>query len=119
MATFDYASLRSRIDAILARFGQPAIVRRLTDAAAGDWDSNTTPSDHNCTAVVVDYDNREIDGTLIIAGDRRAFVAAGSLDIDPTAADRFVWNGSVFKIVNAKPVQPAAVKVVWEVQMRA
>ena len=71
---------------------------------------------HTCTVVLSHYSARERDETSIAAADVK--VLASAMDIDPTSADTLVVNGVDYEIVEATPVQPGGVVLMWEIQAR-
>jgi hypothetical protein len=114
---FDYTSVRDTADELLEEFGMAATIRRL--ANTGDpYDPTQTATDTACTVVVTDYAHSEKDGTRIQVKDRKVLVAAGSLAITPTPADRFVLGGISYEIVAVSPLEPGGTVVMYEMQVR-
>lgn len=71
---------------------------------------------HSCVVIVRGYTAREREGTSIAATDLR--VLASVLDINPTAADRLQVAGVTYEIVDAMPLQPGGVVLMWTLQVR-
>ncbi len=79
-------------------------------------DPASTPVDVSGYGVEVKYEQNEIDGTTIKAGDRRFKVA----DLpSPTSADKLVVDGTILNIIATQPVQPGDVTLLWTLQCRA
>lgn len=74
-----------------------------------------TYTDVPTTAAVFDYAQKYIDGTMIKQGDKQAFCASAAR---PENGDKFAWQGADYTIISVKPVSPAGVDVLFEVQIR-
>lgn len=117
--TFNYAKTRGTAERLIARFGQVGAIRRETPGAGPPYSPGPpTVADHAATLVVLDYENREIDGTRILATDKKVLIAAGGLAIEPGPADKVVIGGAAHEVVDVKPLSPAGVVVLFEAQCR-
>lgn len=68
------------------------------------------------TGIVTEYPQKMIDGTLIRAGDRMVTLAAtGTV---PTVADKIKVGSDIYNIVMVKPLSPAGVDLMYEIQCR-
>lgn len=116
---FDYASVAAEAAAVLREFGATGTLTRTTpgtyDPATGKAATSTTTQ--TVTAVMFPYGDKFIDGTLILAGDRQAFIAAVGVT-PPQAGDVLTWGGETFTVVKAKNLSPARVAVLFECQVR-
>lgn len=129
MATFDYARTRATAERLIARFGQTGALRRTTDDA-DPFNPTQTTTDHPCTFAVLDYAKKDIDGTLIRETDQMVYLSTAGLAIAPETTDRLVaggaWSGSPatyvggspMTVVNVKPLSPAGMVLMWELQVR-
>lgn len=117
MATFDYPATAATATRLLVRFGAAATVRRVTGSAYDPATGTTTPTytDNATTAAVFAYDQKYIDGSLILQGDQLAYCAPGTL---PSQGDKFTWQSVDYTVIAVKPVSPAGVPVLYEVQIR-
>ena len=115
--SFDYAATAATAQSLLLRFGAAATLRRTTQGA---YDPSTgaavpTVTQLSTVAVVLDYPQKYVDGTLIKQGDKQAF-------LDPTHApaqgDELAWQGVNYQVVSIKAVSPAGVPVLYEAQLR-
>lgn len=120
--TFNYAKIAATASALVAKFGQAITVTRV--AAGGAYDPATgaveggTAVAVNGIGVALDYAQREIDGTIIQSGDRRILIAA-SLSITPSAGDSLALaGGQMLRVMSSKPLSPAGIIVLHEVQAR-
>lgn len=117
MAQFDYARPRATADRLIKRYGQTGAIRRTTTSGPA-YDPETVTTDHPCQLAVMQYTDDKIDGTLIMRGDKLAYLSTAGLSIEPSTADNVVIGGEEHAIVNVKPLSPAGLVVFWEVQAR-
>lgn len=117
MAGFDYAKARSTAERLIARFGQPGIVRRFTNAGT-TYDPEMTPTDYPCTLVDLDIDERSIDGALIKRGDRTVYLSTAGLSIRPELADKVEIVGVEHAILNVMPLAPGGTNIMFQLQAR-
>lgn len=119
MTAFDYAKAKATADRLIQRFGQSGHLRRIAATGPAYDRSPGAATDHACRFAVVDYMATEIDGTRVLATDKKVYLAKGSLTIEPKASDVLVEaDSSVYKIVSVAPLSPAGVVVVYELQVR-
>ena len=119
------AAIRAEVAAALAEasaaVGDGPLIVTLVRTAGGPqtpWDTSafTETAETSLRAVVGRYDRRLVDGTLIMAGDRRVMVEAGP--VEPTTADRLRIGGEDYAIVAVRPLAPGGVALMYEVQVR-
>lgn len=120
--SFNYANTAATADRLIKRFGTGATLRRtLNDGAAYDPATATvtapTVVDTPCSAVVIDYDQKMIDGTLIRVGDKRVYMSAVGVGV-PFAGDLFVWQSVTYSVMSVKLLAPSGVNVFYELQVR-
>lgn len=116
---FDYVALRAEVDPILAEFGRACELRRGA-ASAVDPVSGTvtpgTPQVFHVVGVVVDYNDKLVDGETIKRGDRLVYVQAVER---PKIGDTFVEaNGTQWSVVDFDAVDPAGIAVLFSLQVR-
>jgi hypothetical protein len=122
IAAFDYQRARQTADRLLTKFGQSATLRQTSTTGGVPWDpgsGTTTTTDTTVTLAVTDYTVAEIDGTLIQAGDRRAYISAEGTVAAPALTDTLIVGGINYSVVAVKPLNPGGTVVMWEVQARA
>lgn len=115
--TFNYTATAATATRLLQRFGAAATIKRTTtgayDPALGYAPVTTTQL--ATTAAVFDYPQGYIDGTNILQGDRQAYLTPANA---PKQGDVLTWQGADLAVVSVKPVAPAGLAVVYEVQVR-
>lgn len=117
MTAFNYAATAATATRLLQRFGAAATIRR-TQPGAYDPDTGTstpTVTDLSTTAAVFDMDQKYVDGTQVLQGDKTAYCDPG---VAPEQGDSFVWQGTTFAVIAVKPVSPAGTPVLFEAQIR-
>lgn len=117
MPTFDYARARATAEKLIAKFGQAGVIRRVTTSGP-DYDPIISTEDHACTLVDLDYDERQIDGTLIMRGDRMVYLSTKGLSIRPELSDKVVIGDVEHAIKNVMPLAPGGVTVFFQLQAR-
>jgi hypothetical protein len=119
--TFDYTKSLATADRLLAKFGQAVALRRVT-LSGPSWDPVSTPADYVTVAAVIDYTAQQRQDASILVSDRRVLVSAGPLTALGVAAiipgDTLVIGGVEVPVVISKPVNPAGVVVLYDVQCR-
>ena len=118
MAGFDYAKSAATADRLITRFGQAATLIRQVQIGGTDWNPTLADQSRDCTIAVLDYENREIDGTRIQTGDKKVLVSAVGLSPEPTTVDRIAISGEEHSVMSVKPLSPAGTVVLYEVQAR-
>lgn len=121
MATFDYVGLKADVDALLAEFGQACELRRKggpvsVDPVAGTVTGGSADQVFPVVGVVTDYNDRLIDGEVIMRGDRIVYIQATER---PQRGDTFVEaDGKTWAVVDYDAVDPAGTPVVFSLQLR-
>lgn len=121
MTAYDYARAKATADRLIEKFGQLGAIRRTGDPTGPEYDP--TPGvdvDHPARFAIVDYEASEIDGTRVLATDKKALLAVGSQAITVAMDDKLVEaDGTVYKIIPPlKPLSPAGTVVMYEIQCR-
>ena len=117
MSSFNYPATAATATRLLERFGAAAVLVRTT-AGAYDPATGATPVTDTMlptTAAVFAYDQKYIDGTLILQGDQLAYCAPA---VEPKQGDKFTWQGATRTVISVKPTSPAGVPVLFEAQIR-
>lgn len=115
--SFDYAKTAATALRLLQRFGASATLKR-TSAGAYDPDTGTsaqTETSLSTTACVFDYDAKYVDGTLILVGDKYAYLSSEQV---PKQGDVLTWQSVDYTVIAVKAVAPAGTAVLHEVQLR-
>ena len=119
MARNDYIEDRSDADELIAEFGQDGVLRRRVTTGPTYDPTEGASVDHAVIFVVLGFSNYEVDGTRILATDKKVYLAAGSLSVEPRLDDLLVIGGVVHRIIQVKPLAPSGTVVLWELQVRA
>ena len=115
MAKFDYSASKSLADRLLNQFGASLTFTRQSGETFDPATGTTTATEETFSRDVVwlDYDNDEIDGSVVQRGDARLLIQ-GEVKVD----DRVERNGEQWRVLTASPLQPAATLIYTEAQVR-
>jgi hypothetical protein len=119
--TLNYAEIREAANDAINEAGQSGYLRRTTAGTGTDpWNTGAgTVTDYPVRFVLVDYAERDRDGTLVQVNDQQAIIAVGSLAIEATEADKLVdSSGKVWEIVKLTPLTPGGVTLLYTAQIR-
>lgn len=119
--TIDYVTIREAADDAINEAGQSGYLRKTTAGTGTDpWNTGSgTVTDYPVRFVLVDYAERDRDGTLVQVNDRQAIIAVGALTVEATEADKLVdASGTVFEIVAMRPLSPGGVVLLYQAQVR-
>lgn len=116
---FDYISTARDAAALLAELGAPVTLTRITP---GTYDPDTgtvasTTAAHTANGVKLDFEQRAIDGTNILQGDQRVYLDP-LIAAAPQAGDKLTIGTEVFTVVASRPLSPAGVVVLHDIQVR-
>lgn len=115
MAKFDYNRSKQTADRLIKKFGQQLDFTRETgesyDPVTGTVTSTTETYTYD--AVWLNFRNDEIDDTIVLRSDAKVLVS-GSLEVD----DRVTLDGEEWRVVTARPLNPAGIEVYTEAQVR-
>lgn len=115
--SFDYAEISSEVAGLIEEFGQTITITSATTV----YDINTganavTETTQTAFGVALDYQTKDIDGTLIQRGDKRLLVKG---DITtPEEGEKITVNGVVWVIKGIKQISPAGTVVMHEFTLR-
>lgn len=118
MTSFDYSRSQQTANRLIDRFGSTATLKRPNTSGTAYNPTEGTPTSYTVTVVVQDYRNAEIDGTRVLAGDKKVMMAKGSLAIEPATSDKLVIGGAEHAIVEVRPLNPGGTVILWELQAR-
>lgn len=111
----NYLEDRADADEMIAEFGQAATLRRPTNSGPA-WDPTITWAETGCTVVVTEFSNREVDGTRVLATDKKVLMAVPA--IAPATSDRLAIGGVEYSIERVEPLAPGGVSVMFTLQAR-
>lgn len=121
MTAFDYARPLSSANRLIERFGQLGAVRRPGTTTGPVFYDPTpgTPTNDAARFVITSYMARDIDGSRVLATDKKALVAPGTLPSAPGLADKLVEaDGTVWNIVDVETLRPAETTLLYTLQVR-
>lgn len=122
----NWATIAAEVDAALKSVGSTdagfsaTLTKTTLTPGADPWDPSTgttTTVNTAVTVVVTEYEKNQIDGTLIQASDRKVLMTAMA-GVEPVPADTLTISGKVYSVINAMPLAPAGIAVMYEVQAR-
>jgi len=121
MASALYGELAQAAVDLLNELGQLVLLSRSIVGSGYDPDSGVVDEESiqvwSASGVEFEYNQREVDGALIQSGDRRVLIAP-SLGTMPQSGDVITLGAYRLEVVESRPLQPAGVVVLHEVQAR-
>ena len=115
---FEYARTAEAALRMLQRFGVGVSIARNTPGAYDPEQGAASITSTSWTATAVrgePYSAREIDGTLIQAGDLRLYVSAGH-DLQP--GDVVTLESEAWRVERPNPIRPASTTLLYAAQVR-
>ena len=99
--------------------GQPVT---LTQVVTGAYDpdtgtSSTTETNHNGFGVALYYSQNMIDNSNILMSDQRVYINP-QLGATPKPGDKLTFGGVSYTVITSKPLAPAGIVLLHEVQVR-
>lgn len=122
---YDYQDDAETAAELLEEFGQSVT---LTSKTSGAYSVSTgtaavTTSTQTVSVVALDYGSKDIDGTLIKAGDKRLLMApqttAGDNLTAPAVDDTVTVGSTVYTIKGIKTLSPAGTVVLFDCNIRS
>lgn len=116
---FDYASVASTVDAQLRFFGQEVTLKYKR---SGEYNPETgavpiIETVQAAVGLVFDYGNKNIDGTLIKAGDKQLYLSPAGITA-PEVDDLVIVGGITYTITMVKGLNPAGTVLLYECNIR-
>jgi len=119
VTAFNYGRPKATADRLIARFGQAGTLRRMLPGSGPAYDpGEPSPDDYAATFAVLDFNGREIDGSRVLATDKKILLANGALAIQPTLSDKLVIGDVEHSIINIETLAPGGTVVMWTLQVR-
>jgi hypothetical protein len=115
-----YDRMAATADRLLKKYGAARELHRTT---ADSYDPSTgvfTPGGdvtYDIFAAKFDYEQKDIDGTVIKAGDQRAYISPTAA-VTPQTGDRIDFDGVKWNVQASRPIAPATKIVLHDVQLR-
>ena len=117
--SFDYATSAATARRLLARFGQSVTLSlpdTVEDGPPGVEGTTVAGRSVTGAGVKLDYDNREVDGTVILSGDVKVLLEA--TNGDPEVGMTATLSGKTYRVEHWQPLEPAGTTVMHTLQMR-
>lgn len=120
--TFDYqADALDVADELLDFFGQTATLT-TPGTTTGDAFNPTagTPVTETCTIVEIDFNQNEIDNSLVLASNKKILIKVGDLSATVIAGARTItYGGVIHQIIGpVRPLNPGGTLILYEAQVR-
>src|SRR4051812_734909 len=108
MAKYNYYGIRARADKTINRYGMTAALRVSAPGSSDPYDPGSgVNTDFPVTVVVTEFDEREKDGSLIQATDRKVIVSAEGIPVVPSQGQQLLIQGyPPLSIINVTPTAP-------------
>jgi len=119
---FDYPKTAATANRLLGQFGRTVTLSRPSTSAptydpATGISTPDTPATYAAAAVLLDYAQRDIDGTLVQQGDQRCLMSP-SVAVAPTTSDDVVVGTVTYSVKRVVKVAPAGTPVLYDLQLR-
>jgi hypothetical protein len=117
-----YDGLKLTANGLILDKGQACTLGVVTQGTYDADAAASTPSTANTSivAAIIDYPRKEIDGSLIRQGDKRAIVSAYGISVTPLPSHKFTdAAGVTYTIMDVRSVAPGGTVVLWVMQIRA
>lgn len=109
---YDYSNILATAVSLIDKFGR-TMQKRTTTKSGDAWNPTISTLDENIVAVSVGYKANEIDGTLIMATDKKL------LTYDEVTTDNFVVDNSIqYSVISINTINPGDTKIIYKVQIR-
>lgn len=109
------------IGQLINEIGKTIVLRKKTSGAYNPETSSATisNSDYSARGLILDFKDRDRDGTIIKAGDRKAIFKAADLSATPPKINDFVvLDNKEFQIVTVRTVEKSGVALTYHCQIR-
>ena len=119
MSSSFYPNLAATSARLIADKGQVVVFSRVISGTLNpvtgiiSGGSNSTTSTN---AVALDYNNSEIDGTIIKKGDVKLIAEVTATE--PETGDTCTVDSVVYRVMNSKPLKPSGISIINTVQLR-
>ena len=97
-----------------------SITLRLVDAAFDPATGESAPktTDTQAFGLFTEFDQRQIDGSAIQAGDKLLLIAAEGLSAVPTPNYKVIDGAEVWNVVHVSTVRPGQTMVLYKLRIR-
>lgn len=115
-----YDRMGAVADRLIAKRGSDVV---LIKSGNGPFNVSTgtmsvSPVEYSGKAVVLDLEQREIDGTTVKVGDQKCLMSVSPDIPKPTTQDKIRWQNVVYKIILFRDLAPAGQSVLYRMVIR-
>ncbi|RZL39230.1 MAG: hypothetical protein EOP35_04125 [Rubrivivax sp.] len=116
---YDYAKTAATAQRLLTKFGAAGTLKSQTPGAynPATGAAAITTFSQGCTAAVFDVEQKLVDGTNVLAGDKTAYVATVNVAA-PVPGHILTWQAKDYRVITVKTLAPAGMAVLYELLMR-
>lgn len=128
MPTFDYASIRGKADALIAKFGQSVTFTRKVESGeydVGDGLSVVTETTFTATVVVLPTGEAKISAfdqarrpELVDSARRFLIVSAEDIDHVPQATDTVEFESETWNVTGVTPLAPGGTDLIYNMGVK-
>ena len=111
-AKYSYEKLASTSVRLINRFGKAVLKRTITNSGE-PWNPTQVNVDTAIDGVITAYGLGEIDGTLILASDKKLLTTSLV-----SIADKIVDGSIAYSVISVSVVEPATTSLLYKVQLR-
>ena len=116
----NYQSLAVKVLRLIGEYGAAMTIRQ---ARAGTFNPGTgqiqgSSQDAACLGLLDSYGVDMVDGTSVLAGDRRVYLAAQGLGLTPQPGDQLLSGSLSFNLVKVDSVGPGGIILFYDIQAR-
>lgn len=101
--------------------GRAVILRRNNEGtydADTDTFTGTDVTDVNLIALFTEFKQTEIDGRMIVRGDKKVLIAASSLASPPESNDIIIDGTDHYKVIPIDTIRPGDTPIIYKLQVR-
>jgi len=111
--SYDYSNVQATAISLINKFGR-TITHRTTTSSGDEFDPVIVNNDTSITAVMIGYEAKEIDGTLIKTNDKMILTYTSI-----NTKDEILDGAIKYEVVNVNEVKPGDTPLIYKVQIRS
>ena len=118
MSKFNYVKMQATASRLLKKFGQSITIRVLTGETLdlSTQSKVSTYTDTTGNGVTLNFNNNEIDGSLILTTDIKLVIE--NLDIEPIINSITTIDSVTYRVSSVNPVNPEGTNIVYKIGLR-
>lgn len=118
----DYSGNVALARKLIDKFGRTVTVEKSSNIPADsnrEWRGESASATLDVSAVLLDFDEADIDGTAVKRGDKRALVAPPTTGEDLTGYETLVDEGRTWRIESVQVLRPGSATILYTFQLRS